>query len=54
MFPVNVLKAGYSADLEDAYNYAFENEATTMASIDEANVYGQLTRSNMAKMLSNR
>jgi hypothetical protein len=52
MFPVNVLKAGYDSKLTEAYQYAFDNGATTMDSIENANVYGQLTRSNMAKMLS--
>ena len=52
MFPVNSLKAGYSTELEGAYDYAFSKGSTTMDTIETSNVYGQLIRSHMAKMLS--
>ena len=43
----------YSAELETAYNYAFDNGITTMSSISNANMYGSLTRIAMAKMMAN-
>ncbi|MFZ2151084.1 MAG: S-layer homology domain-containing protein [Candidatus Absconditicoccaceae bacterium] len=52
MFPVNSLKAGYSTELEGAYDYAFSKGSTTMDTIETSNVYGTLIRSHMAKMLS--
>ena len=43
----------YSQELQDAYNFAYENGITTMDSIDKANMDGWLNRIAMAKMLSN-
>src|SRR5574344_3108537 len=43
----------YSEELQTAYNYAFEAEVTTMTSIDNANMYGDLTRGQLAKMIAN-
>ena len=45
--------ASYSAELEGAYDYAYGIGATTMSSIDTANMYGSLTRIAMAKMMAN-
>jgi hypothetical protein len=48
----SVFGATYSAELEDAYNWAHDKGVTTMDTIDNANMYGQITRAEMAKMLS--
>ena len=48
----SVFGASYSQELQDAYNWAHENGVTTMDSIDNANMYGAITRAQMAKMLS--
>jgi hypothetical protein len=47
-----VFGATYSDELVDAYNWAHEKGVTTMDSIDNANMYGAITRAQMAKMLS--
>lgn len=44
--------SSYSAELEGAYDYAYDQEITTMDSIDSANMYGQLIRAHLAKMMS--
>ena len=51
--PASTLGASYSDELQGAYDYAYGKGITTQASIDSANMYGQLTRSNMAKMIAN-
>jgi len=43
---------GFSQEFKDAYAFAHENGITTMGSIEEADMYGPLTRIAMAKMLS--
>lgn len=45
--------ASYSEELQGAYNYAYSKGITTMSSIDNANMYGELTRGQLAKMISN-
>ncbi len=51
---VNVpASAAYSAELEEAYGYAYGMGITTMTSIDNADMYGTLTRVALAKMVSN-
>jgi hypothetical protein len=49
---VSVFGATYSQELQDAYNWAYSKGVTTMSSIDNANMYGAITRAEMAKMLS--
>ncbi len=52
--PTTVLgAASYSSELNDAYDYAYANGITTQSSIDNANMYGSLIRSHMAKMIVN-
>jgi hypothetical protein len=51
--PASTLGASYSDELQGAYDYAYNKGITTQASIDSANMYGQLIRSNMAKMIAN-
>jgi hypothetical protein len=54
LMPVQgVNAASYSSELEGAYDYAYDNGITTMDSIDNANMYGSLTRVAMAKMMAN-
>ena len=48
----SVFAASYSQELQDAYNWAYSKGVTTMSPIDNANMYGAITRSEMAKMLS--
>jgi len=43
---------GFSQEFKDAYKFAHENGITTKDSIEEADMYGPLTRIAMAKMLS--
>ncbi len=42
----------YSTEERQAYNYAYKNYITTMPSINQANMWWNLTRIAMAKMLS--
>ncbi|MCX6823128.1 MAG: S-layer homology domain-containing protein, partial [candidate division SR1 bacterium] len=52
--PTAVLGATtYSEELQGAYDYAYGIGATTQSSIDNANMFGSLIRSNMAKMMVN-
>ncbi len=44
--------ASFSSELEGAYDYAYGIGITTQSSIDNANMYGNLIRSHMAKMMS--
>jgi len=54
MVPVATLGATtYSSELQGAYNYAYGIGVTTQPTIDAANMYGSLTRVDMAKMMSN-
>jgi len=43
----------YSSELQQAYNWAYQNEITTMDSIEKANMKWNITREEMAKMISN-
>lgn len=49
----NAFAATYSTELEGAYDYAYGIGITTQSSIDGANMYGNLVRSHMAKMMVN-
>lgn len=51
--PYYAFGANYDAELVQAYNYAHKNGITTMSSIDNADMYGSLTRIAMAKMIAN-
>jgi hypothetical protein len=44
--------ATYSDELQGAYDYAYSKGITTMTSIDNANMYGNLTRGQLSKMIS--
>lgn len=50
--PDDILSNWYTRELNNAYNFAYEYWITSQDSIDSANMYGQLTRIAMAKMLS--
>ena len=43
----------YTDELKSAYNYAHTIGITTQSTIDDANMYGSLLRSHMAKMMVN-
>ena len=43
----------YSSELQEAYKWAYENKITTMSSIEKANMKWNITREEMAKMISN-
>ena len=43
----------YSSELQQAYKWAYENKITTMNSIEKANMKWNITREEMAKMISN-
>ncbi len=52
--PTTVLgAASYSDELQGAYDYAYGMGVTTQSSIENADMYGQLKRSHMAKMMVN-
>ena len=52
--PTAVLGAtNYSDELQGAYDYAYGIGVTTQSSIDNANMFGTLLRSHMAKMMVN-
>jgi len=51
VFPANMVGAQYSAELEDAYDYAYGIGITTMSTIDWARMFDQLNRAEMAKMM---
>jgi len=53
MMPTYANAASYSDELTEAYGYAKNKWITTMASIDDADMYGNLTRVAMAKMVAN-
>ena len=42
----------YTQEFQNAYNFAYKNWITTMPTIQKAQIYGNLTRIAMAKMLS--
>lgn len=47
-----ISESKYSQELQDAYNFAYQNKITTQNSIDKADMNWWLTRIAMAKMLS--
>lgn len=47
-----VLEDGYNVEFHNAYEFAFKNGITTMPTIEEADMNGNLNRIAMAKMLS--
>ena len=47
-----VFGATYSEELQGAYDWAYSKGVTTQSPIDNANMYGAITRAEMAKMLS--
>jgi len=53
MMPTYANAASYDAELTEAYAYAKGKSITTMDSIDNADMYGNLTRIAMAKMVAN-
>ena len=50
--PQEILANGYTREFNDAYEFAYKNEITTMDTIDKADMNWPLTRIAMAKMLS--
>ena len=53
ILPVFCLWEEYSSELQQAYNWAYKNEITTMDSIEKANIKWDITREEMAKMITN-
>jgi hypothetical protein len=53
LIPAGAMAASYSQELQDAYNWAYSKSITTMSPIDNANMYGAITRAELAKMLAN-
>ncbi len=51
--PESVLTNWYSVEFNNAYTFAYKAWITTTNSIENANMWGKLTRIAMAKMLSN-
>ena len=45
--------ADYSPELQQAYNWAYQNKITTQSPIEKANMQWEITREEMAKMISN-
>ena len=50
--PKEVLSNWYTREMNDAYDFAYENWITTRKTIEQANMNWSLTRIAMAKMLS--
>ena len=50
---INFLKAGYSEEFPQAYTWAFNNWITTKSTIDKANMKWEVSRIELAKMISN-
>jgi hypothetical protein len=48
----SVENSAYSLEFNDAYQYAYHVGITTMPTIQEANMWGQLIRAHMAKMMA--
>ena len=53
VFPVFSLWSDFSPELEQAYNWAYSNEITTQTPIEKANMKWNITREELAKMISN-
>lgn len=53
MVNTSTFAAGYSDELQGAYDYAYGIGATTQSTIDSANMYGNLIRAHAAKILVN-
>ena len=53
ILPVFCLWEEYSSELQQAYNWAYKNGITTMDSIEKANIKWDITREEMAKMITN-
>lgn len=53
ILPIFCIWAGYSSEMQQAYNWAYANGITTMDSIERANMNWNLTRAELAKMISN-
>jgi hypothetical protein len=51
--PMYAFGASYTDEEQEAYAYAYDKGITTMTSIDNANMAGNLTRIAMAKMIAN-
>jgi len=52
MMPMHVT-ASYSDELNEAYAYAASKNITSMDTIESADMFGNLTRIAMAKMMAN-
>lgn len=50
---VNFIQAGYSEEFSESYTWAFNNWITTQDTIDKANMYWEITRIELSKMISN-
>ena len=53
VLPGLALAAQSDQELQDAYEWAHSKSITTMSSFEAANMYGDITRAELAKMLSN-
>ncbi len=43
----------YTSELQQAYNWAYQNKITTQETIEKANMSWKITRAELAKMISN-
>lgn len=50
---ISYVRADYSREYKQAYSWAYNNWVTTMSTIDKANLYWNITRIELAKMISN-
>ena len=50
---ISTAKADYTSDEKSAYTWAFNNWITTKSTIDKANMKWEVTRIELAKMISN-
>ena len=50
---VGTVKAAYIDEYPEAYKWVYKNWITTMNTMDKANMYGEITRIALSKMISN-
>ena len=50
---LNFTKAGYTEEFPEAYTWAYSNSITTQPTIETANMYWEITRIELSKMISN-
>ncbi|MCR5411940.1 MAG: hypothetical protein K6E76_02890 [Patescibacteria group bacterium] len=53
IFAISGITYGYTQEQEEAYQWARSHDITTIDSIDKANMNGEISRAEIAKMIVN-